>query len=266
MHSMRKPCWIGSFVFALIVGSIVLAPSRVALADGTGVNLTSSPPPRTASEVKAWAAEEAKYQSWLVGQAQTIVPNIIDAPHYYLSTPSHKQSKTYYCGPATCQIIDDYWHGTQTQATYAAKYGMCTTTAGTNYNLMDDVLRFYTGKSSYQYYDYNSVTSTTQVYNRTEYALNSKHFPLSYLVTVDGSTWPNYHFDHAGHIFCGEGFDWRNTNYTISINDPYPENDPPPPNGVGRGPTGGATYGHHTYARGVIANGVLALWRHGMIY
>jgi len=264
MYSLRKPRWTSSFVFVLIVGSIVLAASGVALADGTGVNLTSTPPPLTASEARALAVEEAKYQAWLAGEAQTIVPTIIDAPHYYLSTPSHKQSKTYYCGPATCQIIDDYWHAPQTQATYAAKYGMCTTTAGTNFYLMDDVLRFYTGKSSYKYYDYNSVTSATQVYSRTEYALNSKHFPLAYLVTVDGSTWSNYIYDHAGHIVCGEGFDWRYDH--ISINDPYPENDPPPPDGVGRGPTGGDTYGHHTYARVTIANGVLGLYTHGMIY
>jgi hypothetical protein len=263
MYALRKLWLVSSFVLTLIAGSIVLGPSGVAHADGTGVNLTSSPPPPALSEVRAKAAEETKYQAWLSGQAQTITPNIIDAPHYYLPTPSHKQSKTYYCGPATCQIIDDYWHTPQTQDTYAAKYGMCTTTAGTVYSLMDDVLRYYTGKN-YQYYDYNSVTSASSVYSRTEYALNSKHYPLSYLVTVDGAMWPNYVYDHAGHIICGEGFDWRYD--TISINDPYPENDSPPPNGVGRGSTGGDTYGHHAYSKNIIANGVLGLWQHGMIY
>jgi hypothetical protein len=252
--------------FAIVAAGVaaILTFNGVALAEGTGVNLTATPPPPSASEAKAWAVEEARYQSWLAGQSQVVTPNIIDAPHYYLSTPSHKQSKTYYCGPATCQIIDDYWHAPQTQAAYAAKYGMCTTTAGTNYYLMDDVLRYYTGKSSYNYYDYNSVTSATQVYSRTEYALGSKHFPLSYLVKVDGSTWANYVYDHSGHIICGEGFDWRYNH--ISINDPYPENDPAPPNGVGRGSSGGDTYGHNTYSRGTIANGVLALYTHGMIY
>jgi hypothetical protein len=80
---------------------------------------------------------------------------------------------------------------------------------------------------------------------------------------LEGET-SEYVYDHSGHIFCGEGFDWRYNN--ISINDPYPENDPAPPNGVGRGSSGGDTYGHNTYSRGTIANGVLALYTHGMIY
>lgn len=278
MHTTLTLRRFGAFM--MIVGSAVLAPGGVAFAAGTGVQLTGTPPPPTKGEAKAQATEEAKFQAWLSGQdpvatattvgtmsaagavisASSITPMLVDAPHYQLSTTSHKQATNYYCGPATCQIIDDFWHGYQTQATYAAKFGMCTTSAGTNFYLMDDVLRFFTGKTSYQYYDYSSVTSLSEVYTRTAYALGTKHFPMAYLLTVDGSAWPNYVYDHAGHILCGDGFDWRYN--TIAVNDPYPENDPV----VGRGSTGGNTYGHKTYGKSIIGNGVLGLWQHAMIY
>ncbi|NLG65960.1 MAG: hypothetical protein GX537_10180, partial [Actinobacteria bacterium] len=62
----------------------------------------------TAAEATQKARQEAAFESWRAALHKR-QSRVVDAPFYYLFTPSHKQINNYYCGPASVQIIDDYW-------------------------------------------------------------------------------------------------------------------------------------------------------------
>ena len=49
-----------------------------------------------------------------------IQPMIVDALYKYLYTPSHKQENGNYRGPATVQVIHDYYGTPKSQLTYAS--------------------------------------------------------------------------------------------------------------------------------------------------
>jgi hypothetical protein len=190
---------------------------------------------------------------------------IVDAPYYYITTPSHRQINAYYCGPATCQIIDDYWHTAQPQQAYAAYGGMCPSSAGTVFSLLDNTLRHFTGKS----YDYHGgISSASDLFSRIEYGLFTKHYPEAILLRIDPNAydWSPYKLPHAGHIVCLEAFDWRpqaDGNTIVRINDPYAENAEPP---LGRGSAGGNTYGHHVYHRQLVWCGLSGTSARALIY
>lgn len=236
----------------------------VATASGTGVDSVHQAPPPSAAEARFHAAQEAQYQEWL-GQQSGVAGNragrAIEVPYYYLYTPSHKQANGYYCGPATCQIVDDFWGTLETQSTYAnyAVNGvaMCST-QGTIYGLMDNCLRTFTGKS----YDYHGpVTLESDFYSRVSYALFTRHFPGSLLMRINAASMDNYTRDHAGHIVCFEAFDWRlnaSNERTVRLNDPYNEAD--------YWAGGGNTYGHKVYPRVQLWRAVAAEPSHAMIY
>jgi len=73
---------------------------------------------------------------------------------------------------------------------------------------------------------------------------------------IVGTTWPNYNFDHAGHIVCGRGYDWR-FGY-IYLDDPYPENE--------YQSGGGDTYGRKRYDKTTVAGGVTASANKQVVY
>lgn len=103
---------------------------------------------------------------------------------------------------------------------------------------MDDVLRYYTGKS---YHLYSSSTASG-FYGRVDYSLWSLGRPGSVLIRINPSAhpgWSPYKRAHNGHIVCYDGFNWNDN--TIRFQDPYNEAD--------YHSGGGATYGHHTYKR-----------------
>lgn len=234
-----------------------------ALAEGTGVDFAPlvDPPPLSPQEARLLATQEAAYQEWLAEQDDSASIEAIDAPYYHPWTPSHKQANGYYCGPATCQIIDDYWGNYVSQATYAAKYSMCPSPDGTVYSLMDDVLRYYTGKS-YNYY--GNISSSDTFYSKVQYGLETKHYPESVLVRIDYQDhpqWDPYRDPHSGHIVCLEAFDWRvdaESYRTVRFNDPFNEAD--------HYPSGGATYGHHKYPRVTVWYGLDETVSNAMIY
>jgi hypothetical protein len=218
-----------------------------------------------------FAAAEAEYQAWLQAQvAQTAAPAprrvgggatanarlAVDAPYRILSTVSHKQIRNDFCVPATTTIIDHFLRGADAHwtqkkwAAYAyAGVPLWTDAYGGSMWVMAMGLTQVTGKT----YNYTAGNTVQSVYNRTEYTINTKGRPVGYGVRIIASNWPTYKIDHTGHIMGGRGFDWRNN--TIRIDDPYPENAPPP---LGYGDKGGDTYGKKSYARAIVAGGVVA--------
>ena len=178
------------------------------------------------------------------GDALTLA---IDAPYRYLWTTSHKQERSYWCGPATCQLIDHYFGSYTSQSAYASY--LRTTTNGTDFSLVDDCLRAYTGKP---YYYYGGLTNPTFGARVADSVMNHA-MPVAADVNIIASIWPNYVRDHAGHIVPIEAFDWRYG--TVRLNDVYDERDS----------GGGPTFGHTVYDRAVVWNGVYNHFRRAVV-
>ncbi len=220
------------------------------------------------SAAKSYFADgEAEYQSWLAARGGPSVRparTLVDAPHRLLDTTSHKQVRNDFCVPATTTIIDHFLRGAKahwTQRQWARyRYGgvpLWTDAGGGNMWVMAMGLKEVTGRR----YAYSSGNTATSVYNRTEYGIYQKGRPVAYGLRIFASNWPNYQLDHTGHIVCGRGFDWRFG--FIQVDDPYPENAPPP---LGHGSAGGDTYGKKTYKKAVVAGGVVASASQQVVY
>lgn len=247
-----------SLLLALAVVSAVslLLPST-SLADDTMVDdpsLLEIP-----AEAQAYFDRcEASFEKRWSSSSAEIAPMIIDAPYKSLATTSHKQIRNDYCGPATMAIIDHFLRGATkhwTQKAWAAyKYDgspLWTDADGAFMWVMAMGLKEKTGKA----YAYTSGNSTTQVYDRTQYGIDRSR-PVAYGLRIYAADWPNYNYDHAGHIVCGRGYDWRYGK--INLDDPYPENE--------YQSGGGATYGRKTYDKSVVASGVTVSANKQVIY
>ena len=142
------------------------------------------------------------------------------APTRYLWTPSHRQERPYWCGPATCQIITHYFGRLVRADRHRAVHGDDDAPAPTS-RKVDDALRYYSDKS----YWYTGGVSNFNIFmDMCEFGIGSRSATRSW--PTSGSTpsvWPNYNFDHSGHIVPIEAFDERITPYTVRLNDPYDE-------------------------------------------
>jgi hypothetical protein len=227
-------------VAALVLAS-VLAPAG-AHAAGTG----DDPTPTTDIPTAATYAAEAAYRK-LVADVGTLGSDI---PYKYYYTPTHLQERAYWCGPASVQIIDDYWGAAASQGTIADWLG--TTSRGTDFSLVDNAITHFSGVS---YVYYGPCSSTYDVLNRIQYGLLDRGHPAVGDFNVP-SSWPNYIYSHAGHIIPIEAFDWRYM--TVRLNDPYNERD--------WISGGGSTSGHRTYSSSQIAAGIYNHWRRAIVY
>jgi len=269
--AMRRRFALIPWLTPALLAALTLFPA-LARADGTGVAL-NAPVVSAADEGRDQAAAEGAYQTWLAGHVARPKRGI-GVPFYYLVTPSHRQQTGYYCGPATAEIIDDFWGDTvhaipdteyNRQHIYAEfsvdGVALCPSSSGTNYSLLDNCLRSYTGK---QYYYYGGVRTASGFFNRVQYGLYVKHYPESLLVHIDPADhpdWSPYVYVHLGHIVVAEAFDWHvatDGHRTMRLNDPYSEADAIS--------GGGDTYGHHVYHRMVLWWGVSETASRAMVY
>ena len=244
-----------SFVCILAVLAIAswFASASLAHAAGTG----DDPTPTADVLARREAAVKARLErdtirspGSLSSSSEGIVtPLALDVPYRYLYTPSHKQQTSYWCGPATCQVIDDYHGAYAAQRTYASY--MKTTSAGTDFSLVDDCLRRFTGKPYYYY----GALSESAFNVRISDSLMNHGMPLAADVKIIASVWPYYSYNHAGHIVPIEAFDWRYG--TVRLNDVFDEHD--------YYALGGATFGHTTYDRAVVWNGVYNHFRRAVV-
>lgn len=216
---------------------------------------------------------EREYQEWVARGNAAPSPSaraarLSDAPYAYLSTVSHKQSRNDWCGPATMAILDHFLRGATahwSQKTWSAyKYDvngngriedaerLWTDARGAYPPMMAVGLKRAVRKSYTCFYFPNAAASTwtSHLMNKTQYAVGDKGRPVGYSARIDPAVWTTYNYSHAGHIMCGRGFDWRKSGFPVYVDDPYPENAAPP---LGRGSSGGATYGKHRYSATRIA-------------
>lgn len=247
-----------SIAAALTLLCVPAAASAAALVDDPGAGVAIPTSARSYFDQR-----EAEYQRWLRRSGGSVSALVVDAPYRILGTTSHKQARNDFCVPATTEIIDHYWRGASrwTQHQWAAyTYSgvpLWTDAGGGNMWVMAMGLKQKTGKG----YSYSSGNTTSSVYARTEYAIKDKGRPVAYGMRIVAGQWPTYKIDHAGHIVCGRGFDWRYN--VIHVDDPYPENAPPP---LGYGATGGDTYGKKVYKKELIAGAVVASASQQVVY
>lgn len=231
---------------------------------GTGDDPRRTNDVLTVEQSKQKAADDAWFASWKAaktirtssalrraGKTASIRPLLIDGPNASFWTPSHRQERPYWCGPATCQIITHYWGRLVPQWAFAQYMG--TTTAGTDFTKVDDALRYYSFKS---YWYTGGVTTFNVFMDMCEFGMGEKRYPIVANVRIEADRWPFYEFDHAGHIVPIEMFDESITPYRVRLNDPYDEE-------FFAG--GGNTFGHTTYPAYVVARGVNIHWRQAMV-
>ncbi|MBN1192924.1 MAG: C39 family peptidase [Coriobacteriia bacterium] len=215
--------------------------------------------PRHTKDVPTEATLEAAedYERWLAEEAESIPATdtvgaaAIIGPYKYFYTPTHPQERSYWCGPATVQTLDDYWGTPASQSAIALFLG--TTTNGTDFLRVDDALRFFTGVN---YVVSPKCATYSDVLWQIQYGLSIRCHPAAADVRILGYVWNNYVYSHSGHIIPIEAFDWRYM--TVRINDPYDES---------RWQSGGGnTLGHKTYPASQIQSGVMNHWQKVLIY
>lgn len=243
---------------SLLTATVIMAGATPAFAAGTGDD------PTFTEDVPVAEVIEEPTRSWPTHTPGTTVDDgsvtttdtsdvsvqVIDAPYKYFYTPSHAQEKSYWCGPASVQIIDDYWGVPASQSRIAEFLG--TTRAGTDFSKVDDALRYFANRT----YVYRACTSTYDFYNAVQYGMLKRGNPIVADVKIDGSVWDNYVYDYSGHIVPIEAFDWRWGK--LRLNDPYSESY--------WKVSGGSTYGHRMYPRSQIALGVMSHFRRAIVY
>ena len=220
------------------------------------------------ADLQAMAEKQARFDAWLAAR-QAATRSVPKAPlSYNVSTPLHLQKTGYWCGPATVEIIDDKWgpivpgsNDTVRQQIYANYMG--TTTAGTNFTLVDNALNHFITEAYVTYIYRAGMGTTGAIYDCVQYDLGISHYPLSADLKIapaeTGYDWSPYRLYHSGHIVPVDGYNYNTSAYTIRLNDPNDESYWHP----GRG---GATAGHHSYPRRTIAHGVLTSLRPDLIW
>ncbi len=240
-------------ITAAALALALLAQPAAALAAGTGDDPTPTHDVQTAQNVRV----ERDFQAWLRAQRLTTKgtlaahPTIIDAPHISFYTPTHYQEKSYYCGVATVQMIDDYWGACASQSAIAKYLGA--DSDGVEFSRVDNAINYFAGEN---YVYYGPCSSTSDFYYRVAYGLETRRHPMAIDMKIDADAMNYYIYDHDGHITVLEAFDWRYG--TVRLNDPYDEQD--------WRPGGGATGGHRTYPASQIASAVMHHFRKAVVY
>lgn len=169
-----------------------------------------------------------------------VTPMIVTGSYGYLWTPYHAQERSYWCGPATCQIVTHYLGRLYSQSTFAAY--MRTTIDGTAFYKVAYALSNYSGRAYYYYGGLSSGAVTTRVSD----SISTHGQPLVADVSITPGIWNQYHYSHLGHILPVEGYDWRYS--SIRVCDPYNE-------GSWR-LGGGQTGGHVTHTLNALLTGI----------
>jgi hypothetical protein len=190
-------------------------------------------------------ATYAGYDQWV----NYGLPAMPDGPYKYLYTQTCPQERAYWCGPAATQTVLTFFGLKPSQATLAARLG--TTTNGTPFSRVDDVLRAYTTAK----YAYASMGNSSAFYNHVVYSLLMKDRPIIVDVRIR-APWGPYRKDHAGHIIALDCFDWRSV--TVRLDDSYDEE--------AWQTGGGDTGGHVTYNRSLVWNALALHPAHAIVF
>ena len=197
----------------ILAGSLFAFSSINTHASGTGDNPNFTPDKMSAEQVKAAAEKEAEINSKVNIMADP------DGVYKTIGVPSYKQEKNYWCGPATVKQVVGFLKGSSSsQSTYASQLG--TTTDGTEFSKVDDILNKNQSKNTYVYISIGSYSNWS---NKIEYAL-SKNYPAVLDLKISPSYMPKYTSSVAGHILNVSGVDSTlrtSSSALVRLTDPF---------------------------------------------
>lgn len=260
----RSGVFASSLVFAVVLCSVMVLWVGTAAGRPDDVRVR----PITKSIQKYLAGGEAQYNAWM-SKRDDKDERLSFAPYWVLRTVSHKQLRNDWCGPATMAIIDHYLRGPKkhwsqqrwSQYSYDVNRDgridiserLWTDTYGAYPPMMAVGLKRVTGQgySCYYFPMGSDKSNLCHLMSKTEYAVKVKKRPAAYSARIDPDRWTRYRYYHAGHIMACYGFDYRKRGFPVYVDDPYAENAPPP---LGRGSSGGVTFGKRTYLAPLIAD------------
>lgn len=168
--------------------------------------------------VKVMMKEKAKNSSAKDGSTINYLP---DGYYKTLGVPSFEQITSYYCGPATVKQVLHYLNGaSSSQGTYASQLG--TTSDGTVFSLVDDVLNKNQSKNNYVVAKIGTYDSWS---SKVQYALD-RNYPAVLDLKIDPSYMPKYTRPIAGHILNVSGVDSKYTSPAqVRLTDPFDQDN-----------------------------------------
>ncbi|WP_247900336.1 C39 family peptidase [Paenibacillus pabuli] len=138
-----------------------------------------------------------------------------------IAVPSYQQEKSYWCGPATTKQVLGFFNGSSSsQTTYAKELG--TTTDGTDFSLVDDVINKYQTKNTYIY---QSFTSSDYLTWKSAMILSIDWGNPAVLdLKITSANMPLYPRTVEGHILNTSGYNVISENdKKLRLTDPFDE-------------------------------------------
>jgi Peptidase_C39 like family len=206
----------------LVAGAVLFCSNGLsAYASGTGDNPNFTPDVKTAEQKKMEIEKEKALKQWKEKtkkeKANEVGPTVIPGGTYRtLAVPSFEQQTSYWCGPATTKQVLHYLNGSSSsQSTIAS--GLGTTSAGTDFSVIDNYLNSKQSKNNYIYSNGNSYDNWSY---KTDYGL-AHGFPVLLDLEIYPSYMPKYTAHIAGHILNVSGEDSRYSPVQMRLTDPY---------------------------------------------
>lgn len=136
-----------------------------------------------------------------------------------IAVPSYKQTTSYYCGPATIKQVVQFLKGSSlAQSSYASQLGT-TSSAGSDFSLVDNVLNNNQTKKTFVY---GNIGTYDNWANRIKTSLTN-NYPVVLDLKITPSYMPKYTRNIAGHILNVSGVNTTSTPFQVRLTDPFDE-------------------------------------------
>lgn len=199
----------------------LLAPTTI-FAAGTGDSPAFTADKPTAAQ-KAAQSEKLKlvmnHAAQLAAREASGITTLDDGQKTTISVPSYKQETNYWCGPATVkQTLGSINGSSESQTYYAKKLG--TTTDGTDFSLVDDVLNNHQTRTNYSYRSFGSDEYAT--WKSVMIMTVDWGYPAILDLKITPQNMPLYTSTVEGHILNTSGYDLVNSSSKkIRLTDPF---------------------------------------------
>jgi|GEM_PF-566087 len=199
----------------------LLAPTTIHAA-GTGDKPAHTADQPTAAQKQALQQKMKlvkEHEAKLAAKEAGGVVIMSDGESKTISVPSYQQEKNYWCGPATVkQILGAVNGSSETQTYYAGKLG--TTTDGTDFSLVDNVLNDHQDTNNYVYRDFTSSEYAT--WKSVMILTIDWGYPAALDLKITPQNMPLYTTTVEGHILNNSGYNLLDsTNKKIRLTDPF---------------------------------------------
>ncbi|MGG3874107.1 C39 family peptidase [Brevibacillus laterosporus] len=224
------------------LASLLITPP--VFAEGTGDNQTPTEDIKTQEQIDALEEKEGDLEEFLRNKYKEISREDIhelstseiqrifredEKVRDTIGIKGFEQETSYWCGPATVKQVLHYINGSsKSQKSYAKELG--TTTDGTDFSLIDDVLNDNQSKNKYVYTTHDS-DQKYKFLDKIEYGIEHD-YPVILDLSIKPEYMPLYKKAVKGHILNASGYDWRD--WELRLTDPFDQG--------GRGVTLGNTW------------------------